>query len=355
MSMPNLLEYNYNQLENLMTTLGEPSFRAKQIWQRLWNKGCADFQSMTELKKSLRTYLSHNFYLSRPQIQSCLESTDGTVKFLLKLKEGLLIEAVLIPEDNYYTLCLSSQVGCPLACTFCSTGQMGFQRNLTSGEILSQILISQEFLQKRQDHFSLRNLVFMGMGEPLLNWPEVKKSLEIIRDPTGLNFSHRRVTLSTVGLPGKLEDFASTKIASLAVSLHAPDQDLRLRIMPRAAKMFPLGKLLETLRCIPLKNRQRIVIEYVLLKDINDHLKQAKDLNRILSRIPCKINLIAYNPGQDMPYSKPEQARILRFQNYLWEKGRTVTLRKSKGEDIQAACGQLKSNHLGQVDNSLAC
>jgi 23S rRNA (adenine2503-C2)-methyltransferase len=296
---------------------------------------------MTNLGRSLRTQLTERFSLDRPKVQDCSRSRDGTVKFLLRLTDGCIIESVLIPEKDHTTLCISAQVGCPLGCTFCSTGRMGFQRNLTPSEILGQVLVARDHLQSTGSLLPLRNIVFMGMGEPLLNWPHVRHSLDIIRDPLGLNFSHRRVTVSTVGVPETLEACARSGLASLAVSLHAPDQSLRQELMPQAARLMPLPDLMSALQSVPLKPRQRITIEYILIKGINDSVQQAKDLNRLLSGLKCKINLIAFNPGGGIDLQAPDMEDILRFEQVLWDKGQTVILRKSKGQDIDAACGQL--------------
>jgi 23S rRNA (adenine2503-C2)-methyltransferase len=340
----NLLNLNLQELQTLLQQMGEPAFRAKQLWQWIWQKNSCSFQGMSNVSKSLRERLEQEFSLILPELRKCLQSQDGTVKFLLGLDDGQVIESVLIPERDHYTLCLSSQAGCSLGCTFCSTGQMGLARNLSPAEILGQIRQARIYLQQNQDPLALRNLVFMGMGEPLLNWQQVKKSLQIIRDPLALGFSRRRTTISTVGVPGKLQELAQSRLASLALSLHAPSQELRQRLMPGAARMYPLPELLQDLKALPLQPRERITFEYTLIQGVNDSLKQAKELNRILSSLPCKLNLIEYNPGPELPYSAPEQEQVLAFERFLWHKNQTVTLRKSKGQDISAACGQLKSS-----------
>jgi len=304
---------------------------------------------MTNLSKPLRKILAQNFSIIWPEIREIKESSDGTVKFLLSLENEKLIETVLIPEKDHYTLCLSSQVGCALACTFCSTGQMGFKRNMLSHEIAAQILVAQDYLaqaataataQKKNTSKHLTNLVFMGMGEPLLNWKEVKEALQIINHPLGLNFSRRKITLSTVGIKGVLQEFGQSKLALLAVSLHAPTQELRQKIMPKAAR-WNLKELVSVLADYPLPRRERITIEYVLLGGVNDRPEHAKQLVRLLSRVKCKINLIAYNPGPNSKYRAPEKKDILKFEQILWSRGMTAILRKSKGQDISAACGQL--------------
>jgi 23S rRNA (adenine2503-C2)-methyltransferase len=339
----NLLDFEFCSLQETLKRSGMRPFRAKQLWQWIWSKGCADFLEMTDIRKDLRRELADRFTLQRPCVLDYRRSADGTVKLLLGLHDGCTVETVLIPETDHYTQCLSSQVGCSLGCTFCSTGRSGFTRNMTSGEILAQVLVGRDFLRSSGDPLQIRNVVFMGMGEPLLNWPRVERSLRILRDPSALNFSHRRVTLSTVGVPGKLEQFGGTGLASLAVSLHAPTQDKRERIMPAAARALPLGDLVGILRKYPLKQRQRITVEYVLLHGVNDRLSDARELNRLLSSVRCKVNLICFNPGSGLPYSAPDPEQVLAFEQLLRNKGMTVTLRKSKGTDIAAACGQLKA------------
>mgnify|MGYP006287855841 CR=1 FL=1 len=342
--MRSMYECTHEELRATLQAWGEPSFRATQVWQWIWQKGCTDFSLMTNVKKELRQRLQETYSLDLPEIQAQATAADGTIKGLLSLHDACSVEWVLIPDRDHYTLCLSTQVGCRLGCTFCSTGRMGFVRNMSSGEILSQVLVAQGVLNQNKAGWPLRNIVFMGMGEPLLNWPQVHKSLQVLRDPLGCGFSHRRVTVSTVGIPKTLERFAQTGLASLALSLHAPTQGLRLRLMPRAARLLSLPELISRLQRLPLKPRQRITIEYILLGGINDGLSQAKELNRLLSRVKCKINLISYNPSPDLAYRAPTQEAILTFEKYLWDKGQTVILRKSKGQDIQAACGQLHNS-----------
>lgn len=344
-NLPNLLNSSYNELESYLISINEPKFRAKQIWQWIWQKGCDNFQKMANIKKTLRHYLSQNFILDRPCIYEVKESSDWTIKFLLKLKDNHILETVLIPEKDHYTQCISSQVGCALGCSFCTTGKMGFLRNLTSGEILAQILIAKEYLFQKDNPLPLRNIVFMGMGEPLLNWPQVKRSLEILRDPLAFNFSYRRTTISTVAIPEKLKEVAATGLASLAVSLHAPNQNLRMKLMPRAASFCSVENLIKILKNLPLRSRQKITMEYVLIKNVNDGLKEAKELNKLLSFLPCKINLIPFNPGPEVFYEPSPPERIAAFEHYLRKKHKTVTVRKSKGLDIDAACGQLKGKY----------
>lgn len=307
-----------------------------------WQKRVPDFERMTNVSKKTRAWLGEEFQIRPPEVVRREQSVDQTIKFLMRLEDGLEVESVLIPSDDNYTQCVSTQVGCPMACRFCSTGRMGFARNLTSGEIAGQVLTAENFLDPARDVHRVRNIVLMGMGEPLLNWKEVRKALTVLRHADALNFSRRKITLSTVGVKKNLFQPGLDGLAYLAVSLHAPEQRLRRSIMPAAAE-YSLEELLADLERYPLAPRERITIEYIMLKGVNDSLKQAADLSRVLSRLKCKINLIRYNPGSDSGFAPSETDTILAFQEFLRNKGYTVMLRKSMGEDIHAACGQLKA------------
>ncbi len=320
--------------------MGEPPFRARQIWQWLWQKRVCDFSSMSNISRELQKRLAEAAAIVRPEVVETQVSQDGTIKFLLALADDRRIESVLIPEKDHFTLCLSSQVGCSLGCSFCATGQMRFARNLSLAEILGQVLVAQDRLAQSGSALKLRNLVFMGMGEPLLNWSNVRRALESLHQPYGLNFSTRRITVSTVGLPGVLAELGSLGLALPAVSLHAPTQELRARIMPKAAR-YPLDALVRDLENYPLQPRQKITIEYVLLRGINDALEHAQGLIRLLNRVKAKVNLIPFHPSPGLPYDVPDMDRVLAFESLLKTKGLPTTLRKSKGRDIVAACGQL--------------
>lgn len=344
--MKNLIELSKEELISYFKDIGEPKFRQNQVWNWIYQKGILDFSQMSNIPKKLREQLSQDFVIELPKIHTIQKSTDGTIKFALSLDDGNIVETVLIPERTHYTQCLSSQVGCALGCTFCSTGKMGFVRNLSCGEIIGEILVAQSYLKDTRDKLKIRNLVFMGMGEPLLNWENVKKALYILRDKQAFDFSYRHTTISTVGIPKPLKEFAEQDLGSIALSLHAPTQELREKIMPRAAKIIHLNDLISFLKTIPLRNRQRITIEYILIKGINDRLEHARELNRLLSHIKCKINLIAFNPGEGIEYEAPDEESVLIFEDYLRKKGQITTLRKSRGQDINAACGQLRAKIL---------
>ncbi|MCR4667392.1 MAG: 23S rRNA (adenine(2503)-C(2))-methyltransferase RlmN [Desulfovibrio sp.] len=346
--MLNLLDFTRPQLLAwVQEELHEPRFRADQIWRWLWQKLARDFSEMTNIKKSCREELANRATILWPEIIDIQTSHDATTKFLLRLADGATIETVLLPSVDHegrtrWSQCLSSQVGCPMACTFCATGQSGFERNLTVGEMLGQVLIGRNHLHDtRPDHPILRNLVFMGMGEPLLNLKTLLSALEILNDPQGLAFSPRRITVSTCGVEDGLKALGKSGLAYLAVSLHAPTQELRAQIMPNAARL-ELSRLLSILKSYPLKSREHITFEYLLLDGINDRPEQAKELARIVHSLSGKLNLIAYN-ATDSDYRTPSEERILAFEKALWKQNVTAILRASKGSDIDAACGQLRA------------
>ena len=346
LTLPELTEF-------MVVDLGEPKFRAKQVWQWLWSRGARTFDEMSDVSKATRAALAEAAEIVWPEVVEEQQSADGTSKFLLRLADGALIETVLIPgSKDRLTQCLSCQVGCAMGCTFCSTGQLGFTRNMTMSEILGQVLVARRHLGDEciMDP-RLKNLVFMGMGEPLLNLREVMRSLRNLSEPQGLNFSPRRITVSTCGIEPGLKDLGDSGLAYLAVSLHAPDQALRERIMPKAAR-WPLPDMLAALESYPLKARERLTFEYLLLGGVNDSLEHAKGLARIMGRLKAKLNIIVYNEAEGLPYKTPSPETVLAFEQYLWSKKITAILRQSKGADIKAACGQLAAsrgsgNHKG--------
>lgn len=291
---------------------------------------------MTDLSRGLREILKETATIEAiVEHKSMRSELDGTEKFLWKLSDGEKIESVLIPDEGRLTLCLSTQVGCPLDCRFCATGNVGFRRNLTSGEIVSQLL-------EVQDR-PLTNLVFMGMGEPLLNYDHLMKSIKIMTSELGPNFSAKKITVSTVGIvPGIYRLAEESSKLRLAISLNAPDDQLRSEIMPVNQK-YPLGELLTAAKFYADRSGHRVTFEYVLIGGINDSLECAKKLSKIIPGIPCKINLIRFNPGATRAYRAPEEARVTAFRDYLYPRAPAVTLRESKGRDILAACGQLRA------------
>ena len=348
--MTNLIDLTFHELETLIVSLGEPPYRARQVWQWLWQKGCRDIALMTDVSKALRAKLADAAVIVWPEVLRVRESGDGTVKFLLGLADGEAVECVLIPEKDHYTGCLSTQVGCAMGCGFCATGMLGFRRNMTPGEMLGQVLVARQYLLDKGETLALRNLVFMGMGEPLLNYENLIKTLESLHHPQGLDFSSRRITVSTAGVKRHLLELGKTGLCALAVSLHAPTQEQRERIMPGAAKL-PLGELIELLRQIPLKPRESLTFEYLLLSGVNDADADARELVRLLSRVKAKVNLIVYNATPGLPFRQPSPERVFAFQEILKAKGLVATVRKSKGADIAAACGQLRAEAACSADD----
>lgn len=358
--MKDICNMTHPELEAFMVDeLGEPKFRAMQVWQWLWHKNARSFEQMTNLSQRCRETLAEFAEIRRPEVVIAQKSADGTEKLLLRLHDGATVETVIIPSTGQdgsvrVAQCLSSQIGCAMGCSFCSTGSMGFVRNMTAGEILSQLQIAREHCNDLHPHHPvIRNLVFMGMGEPLLNLKEVTRALRILHHEKGLAFSARRITVSTCGIEKGLRDLGDSGLANLAVSLHAPNQALRKQIMPRAAA-WELDKLMETLAAYPLKTRERVTFEYLLLGGVNDSPEQAKELARLIHRTlgpeRAKLNLIAYNAVPGAPYHSPSPEAILAFEKTLWSKNITAILRRSKGQDIDAACGQLKARTETEAD-----
>jgi 23S rRNA (adenine2503-C2)-methyltransferase len=296
---------------------------------------------MTNLSKELRVLLADHFTIDRLKTEHITTSKDGTHKYLFELKDGKRIESVLIPERDHYTLCLSSQVGCAQGCDFCLTAKLGIQRNLSMAEMVSQV---RDIKNDLKDPKSLTNLVFMGMGEPLANYRNLVAAIRIITDGGfGFAFAGRRVTVSTAGLAARLADLGRDTRANLAVSLNAADNDTRSRLMPINRK-YPIEKLLDACRHFPLRGGRRITFEYVLLKNVNDAADDAHRLAKLLRPIKSKINLIPFNSHPGCPYQRSTEDTILRFQKILIDKSYTVMIRRSKGQDISAACGQLAAS-----------
>ena len=333
---PDLKEFTLEELEQLMAAWGRPRYRARQVAKWLY-KGVADFQEMTDIARGFREELARQARIGHLPVVNRQEAADGTRKLLLALEDGQRIEAVLIPERDHATLCLSSQVGCAQGCAFCLTAQRGFVRNLTAGEMVNQVLAARALLPPG---LPLTNLVFMGMGEPLANFAAVTKALTIITAAWGLNFSPRRITVSTVGLAPLIPRLGQEVRCNLTISLNAPDDALRSRLMP-VNRRYPLETLLQACRDFPLPRHRRITFAYVLLKDINDQPAQARQLGRLLQGLRVKINLIPFNPHARLPFAPPPESRILEFQEILREKNYAVFVRESRGQEIAAACGHL--------------
>jgi 23S rRNA (adenine2503-C2)-methyltransferase len=330
-----------DEMELFISSLGERPFRARQLAKWIYKKGVTDIERMTDLSAPFRLLLSHHARITLPTVRGMTSAADGTVKFLLGLSDGTCIESVIIPDEERTTLCVSSQAGCALGCAFCVTGSLGFTRNLTSGEIVGQVLAAQNYL--REHGGALTNIVFMGMGEPLLNYEQVSRALAIILSDWGLSFSWRHVTVSTAGIPEGIARLGREVLVNLAVSLNAPDDLTRDRIMPVNRK-YPLDVLMAALRAYPLKRGRRITLEYVLLKGINDTDDHARDLAQLVKGIPIKINLIPFNAFTDAPFLRPDDSQVLAFQEILISAHLNAIIRKSKGGEIAAACGQLAAD-----------
>lgn len=337
----NLLSLTFDEVEALVVLLGWKKYRAKQILSWLYPRHVAEIDEMTDLSKADRALLSEESALRHLQIVTRLKSTDGTEKFLLQLNDGNKIEAVLIPDEDRLTLCISSQAGCTLDCGFCLTAQEKLKRNLKAEEIVDQVLTVQRTLPAET---RITNIVMMGMGEPLANLPQVTEALKRMVSPVGLGFSPRKITVSTAGMvPQILQLWKGPVPVNLSISLNATTNAVRNKIMPKVNRLYPLEELLETCKAFPLPARRRITFEYVLLAGVNDTLEDAVRLTQLAKGIRCKINLIPFNEFPASPYKRPSDEQVLRFQNVLHHAGLTATVRKSKGRDILAACGQLTS------------
>ncbi len=345
----NLLNYNFAELCELFEGWGEKKFRATQVQKWIHQYGITDFACMTNLSKPLRVKLQNLAEVSLPECVYTQHSKDGTIKWLLKLSCGNSIETVYIPEDDRGTLCVSSQVGCALNCTFCSTAQQGFNRNLNVAEIIGQVWLAARYLSQNNGIHDrhVTNVVMMGMGEPLLNFDNVVKAMDIMLDDNAYGLSKRRVTLSTSGLVPAMEQLSQVSSVSLAVSLHAPNDELRTELVP-INKKYPLRELMSVCRDY-FKNepRRKVTFEYVMLAGVNDSLKHAKQLISLLEGVPSKLNLIPFNPFPGTRYTCSSAATIRAFSEKLIAAGVNTITRKTRGDDIDAACGQL----VGKVDD----
>ncbi len=328
-------------LENLMLEIGEKPYRARQLFKWFYKLGENEFERMTDLSRDLRQRLSGKFSFIGMAPEETVVSSDGSEKFLYRLSEGALIESVLLKDGHKRTVCVSSQAGCPLGCTFCATGRMGFTRNLSTAEIVGQLI----YLRRRDGENAFGNIVFMGMGEPLLNFDNLVRTVEIISSGIGLSIAARKVTVSTVGIVPEIIRLADTGLkVNLAISLHAANDTKRRRIIP-VAKKHPLDKLTEAARYFAKIRKNPVTFEYVLIGDFNDSDEDIKELSRLVRGIPCKINILSYNPVEGLPYRRPTEDEIDRFAQKLYPHVPAVTVRKSRGLDIDGACGQLAGKY----------
>lgn len=335
----NIMEFSKEQLVSWLKDHDMESYRAEQIMKWIYFRQADDFEIMTDIKKEIRQILSINFTIDRLEKKQIKTSQDGSKKYLFKLFDGECIESVLIPEKSYYTLCISSQVGCAQGCRFCLTAKGGFVRNLTKSEILAQV---RDVINDIDDPKSLKNVVVMGMGEPLANYGNLVDALNIITDTRcGLAFSNHKVTVSTAGMVPRLDDFSRDTTVNLAISLNATDNKTRDMLMP-INKKYPIETLLDACRKYKLHPRQSIMFEYILLKDINDSPDNAYRLAKILHSIKAKINLIAFNEHEGSDFKQSEEEVMVNFKEILRKNNYIAVIRRSKGRDISAACGQLR-------------
>jgi len=345
MKKVNLLNFDRQGLRDYFASINEKPFRADQLMKWIYQAGESDFDAMTNMNKDLRAKLKNNCVIEAPVISEHQQASDGTIKFAMLLEGGQEVETVWIPETDRATLCVSSQVGCALECTFCSTAQQGFNRNLSVAEIIGQVWRVATFIGMSKDTSKrpITNVVMMGMGEPLLNLKNVVPAMRIMLDDYGFGLSKRRVTLSTSGVVPALDMLGDQIDVALAISLHAPDNKLRDEIVP-VNKKYPIEEFLAGVRRYLAKskaNQGKVTVEYVMLNHINDSTDQAHALAKVLADTPCKINLIPFNPYPGSPYTCSSNSRMDRFSKVLMDYNFTVVIRKTRGDDIDAACGQL--------------
>lgn len=332
------------QLRDFFVSIGDQAFRGNQVYEWLWNKGAHSFDAMTNLSKQTRAQLEANFVINHIQVDTLQKSSDGTIKNAVRLHDGLIVESVLIPTPKRTTACVSSQVGCSLDCTFCATARLKRMRNLNPDEIYDQVLAihNESMLYHKRP---LSNIVFMGMGEPLMNYKNVLESIEKITSDEGLHMSPKRITLSTSGVPKMIKKLADDGVKfNLAVSLHSAIQETREKLMP-FAKNFTLNDLQESLEYWYAKTKRKVTYEYVVWRNINDKDQDIKALVKFCKYVPCKVNLIEYNPIDDGDFQQAEDAIIQKYIVALEANKIPVTVRRSRGKDIDAACGQLANKH----------
>lgn len=350
----NLLDYNYLDMRELLVSWEEKPYRAQQLMQWIHQVGLHDFSQMTNLGKALQKKLSELAVITLPEITSCQKSQDGTHKWLIKLSCGNCIETVFIPEARRGTLCVSSQVGCALNCSFCSTGKQGFNRNLTTAEIIGQVWLAVRALSEEDGAHDrhITNVVMMGMGEPLLNYDNVVSAMDMMMDDYAYGLAKRRVTLSTSGVLPELERLRERSPVALAVSLHAPNDELRNELVP-INKKYPLAQLMALCKnYFKGDHKRKITFEYVMLKGVNDQPEHAIQLAKLLADVPAKVNLIPFNPFPLTQYQRSSQATIDAFREKLATKGIHTITRKTRGDDIDAACGQLAGDVMDRTSRS---
>tara|TARA_Y100000768_G_C23974957_1_gene682583 strand:- start:101 stop:1228 length:1128 start_codon:yes stop_codon:yes gene_type:complete len=346
----NLLGLNQKKLEDFFISIEEKPFRAVQVLKWIHQRGISDFSQMTDLSKDLRAKLEIFCVVEAPEVIYEKTSKDGTRKWVISVGDKDLIEMVLIPEKNRATLCVSSQVGCAVDCSFCATGKQGFSRNLNLAEIIGQVWVAANSygVPRSPNERSITNVVMMGMGEPLLNFEPVVDAMNLMMDDNAYGLSKRKVTLSTSGIVPKIDDLGKVTDVALTISLHAPNDQLRNQLVP-INKKYPIQELIDSVkRYVDGCSDKRVTtIEYILIEDVNDSLELAEELCELLRQLPCKINLIPFNSFSESEYKTPSGNRVRRFQTYLQDNGYVTTIRSTRGDDIMAACGQL----VGQVND----
>ena len=339
-NLPNLLDFTLEELEEFIFLLGKEKFRARQIMKCLYQSGNRSFDEMTTISREFRGRLAEISRIRRPEIVKILVSKDGTKKALLRLEDGLFIESVLIPGKSHWTICVSTQAGCAMDCKFCLTARQGFKRNLQPAEITGQIISLQK--ETPEEH-NIKNIVMMGMGEPLANYDNTLKAIKNITCDFGLGFSNRKITVSTCGLAPQIIQLGKDICINLAVSLNAPDNETRCSLMP-INKKYPLNTLLEACKEYPMPGRRLLTFEYILIDKVNSSVRHAKKLATLLKDQRCKLNLIVYNESPGSSFKAPAKKDVEAFQQTLIDNHYTAMLRTSRGSDILAACGQLSGN-----------
>ena len=346
----NLLGLNQKKLEDFFISIDEKPFRAAQVLKWIHQRGISDFSQMTDLSKDLRTKLENSCVVEAPEVIYEKTSKDGTRKWVVSVGDKDLIEMVLIPEKNRATLCVSSQVGCAVDCSFCATGKQGFSRNLNLAEIIGQVWVAANSygVPRSPNERHITNVVMMGMGEPLLNFDPVVDAMNLMMDDNAYGLSKRKVTLSTSGIVPRIDDLGKVTDVALTISLHAPNDQLRNQLVP-INKKYPIQELIDSVkRYVDGCSDKRVTtIEYILIEDVNDSLELAEELCELLRQLPCKVNLIPFNSFLESEYKTPSGNRVRRFQKYLQDNGYVTTIRSTRGDDIMAACGQL----VGQVND----
>jgi len=349
MMKPNIKDLSFTEFEAYLVERKQPAYRAGQVWQWLYQKRAVSFAEMTNLSVSLREQIAKDFAISRLAIERKADSSDGTVKFLFRLADDRSIESVLIPEAKRLTLCISTQAGCGFGCAFCATALLGLKRNLRASEIFDQILEASRTLAGDR---RITHVVLMGMGEPLANYEQTVKALDVMTDTSwGIGISPRRITLSTVGLVPQIQKLMDETNVNLAISLHAPTDEMRSKLMPVNRK-YSLRQLMECCRALPIPRRKRITFEYVLLRGVNDSAADAQKLAELLLGIRCKVNLIPFNPHPGSEFQRPESRDVEQFQQILYFHGLQVNVRRPRGDDIQAACGQLQGETMAEREGA---